>query len=732
MTKIIARVNPSTDTFQGWLNQTNVIIDTLANNIITVNNTANGDFSVGNGFVTGTFGSNTIVASTIRGGNVSTSANLSVTSNVSFTGATSTFNSTAVFNVPPSFPASNTTQPALRIPTGSAITTPANGDVWATTSGLFYRVAGVDRQIAFTTSSISGTAITAGSWTTARTLTLTGAITGNVTFDGSANMNLVTSLGSTNSITANNLTATGTSNVAVLNVSNTATFAGTVLPSANSLALGSTTKRWDLTAVNITASGNVALSGTTTLTGTINLNANTSSSGQFYTFNSAVTGTPTVNAGIIVNRGSSVNTSLFWDESAKTWKINANNVITRVVFEDGSTQTWNIIANTANNTAYFGGQPPSYYANVANFTGTIADASIPSSLAGRTFTSSVDVQGSITTRDLSVSNGALTVNRAVGSNTNAQVNLFSGNTANNRGWTITSANTGVLSVQAIADNGTVQANAYTVARSGIVSFTSIPSANGGTVWTSTNQGAASGLDADLLDGQQGSYYANAANLTGTLADARLPTSMAGKTLTGTTTVTGVANISANVVYTSGAPVSFQPTTNSTPIAVKYRSSTGVDRWGVGTDTSQNYLVSRYNTSGTLVDSPLSISLADGSIRHNTRTSIKSSIEDVVKPTITSNTLTIDLSSGNVFEVDFGTNITSVTINNIAAANNVSSWVLRLNHSVASRTITWPTSIKWPAGTAPTLTSSVGSTSTLVFYTTDGGTTILGFYAGTNR
>jgi hypothetical protein len=42
----------------------------------------------------------------------------------------------------------------------------------------------------------------------------------------------------------------------------------------------------------------------------------------------------------------------------------------------------------------------------------------------------------------------------------------------------------------------------------------------------TVDGAGSGLDADLLDGQSSAYYLNAANLTGTLADARLSTNVA--------------------------------------------------------------------------------------------------------------------------------------------------------------------------------------------------------------
>jgi len=44
----------------------------------------------------------------------------------------------------------------------------------------------------------------------------------------------------------------------------------------------------------------------------------------------------------------------------------------------------------------------------------------------------------------------------------------------------------------------------------------LPDADG-TVWTSGNDGSGSGLDADLLDGQQGSYYLDYNNLTNTPA-----------------------------------------------------------------------------------------------------------------------------------------------------------------------------------------------------------------------
>lgn len=53
--------------------------------------------------------------------------------------------------------------------------------------------------------------------------------------------------------------------------------------------------------------------------------------------------------------------------------------------------------------------------------------------------------------------------------------------------------------------------------------------DGATVWHSGNDGATSGLDADLLDGQHGSFYQNASNLNaGTVPLAQIPTNLTGK------------------------------------------------------------------------------------------------------------------------------------------------------------------------------------------------------------
>ena len=63
------------------------------------------------------------------------------------------------------------------------------------------------------------------------------------------------------------------------------------------------------------------------------------------------------------------------------------------------------------------------------------------------------------------------------------------------------------------------------------------------VWTAGNDGASSGLDADLLDGQHGTYYRDLANSTGTLPDARLSGAYSGITTLSTTGLLTISNAS---------------------------------------------------------------------------------------------------------------------------------------------------------------------------------------------
>lgn len=79
-------------------------------------------------------------------------------------------------------------------------------------------------------------------------------------------------------------------------------------------------------------------------------------------------------------------------------------------------------------------------------------------------------------------------------------------------------------------------------------------------------------------------------------------------------------------------------------------------------------------------------------------------------------LDIDLSTGNYFTKTISGNST-FTFSNPPSSGTVGSFTLELTHT--SGTVTWPSSVKWPADTPPTLTT--GKTHLFIFVTDDGGT-----------
>lgn len=82
-------------------------------------------------------------------------------------------------------------------------------------------------------------------------------------------------------------------------------------------------------------------------------------------------------------------------------------------------------------------------------------------------------------------------------------------------------------------------------------------------------------------------------------------------------------------------------------------------------------------------------------------------------------LDVDCSTGNYFTKTINANST-FTFSNVPASRAY-SFVLELTHT--SGTVTWPTSVKFPSDTAPTLTT--GKTHLFVFETNDGGTRFRG-------
>ena len=229
---------------------------------------------------------------------------------------------------------------------------------------------------------LTGNASTATKWATARNLSLTGDATATLTaVDGSAAKSAALTLatvnanvgqfGSTTTIpvltvnakglvtaastvslatTLNIAGDTGTDGVALL--SDTLTFSGgtgvatTVSDNTITIAIGQpvavtdnvtfnnvtvngTLSSDDITATDLTASGNVIVTGNLTVNGTTTtVNSNTVAIGDnILVLNSDETGAASQDAGIEIERGTDVNVALLWDETANYWTLT----------EDGST-----------------------------------------------------------------------------------------------------------------------------------------------------------------------------------------------------------------------------------------------------------------------------------------------------------------------------------------------------------------------------------------------------------
>lgn len=92
------------------------------------------------------------------------------------------------------------------------------------------------------------------------------------------------------------------------------------------------------------------------------------------------------------------------------------------------------------------------------------------------------------------------------------------------------------------------------------------------------------------------------------------------------------------------------------------------------------------------------------------------------------TYTIDLDVANAFDLTL-TDDCTLTFDN-AQAGVLCSFSLWLRQdATGGRTVTWPASVVWSEGTAPTLSTAASTYDILVFMTVDGGTTWEGFLSG---
>lgn len=166
------------------------------------------------------------------------------------------------------------------------------------------------------TGDLTGNADTATALETSRTFSLSGDLSGSVSFDGTSDVTIAAQI-QPNSI----VLGTDTTGNYVSNVSGGTGVLVTHTPgegSSPTISIGqdvATTA--SVTFANIVVSGDLTVNGTTTTLNTENLLVED----NLIVLNSNTTGSPTENAGIEIERGTSPNVQLRWNESTDSWEI---------------------------------------------------------------------------------------------------------------------------------------------------------------------------------------------------------------------------------------------------------------------------------------------------------------------------------------------------------------------------------------------------------------------------
>ena len=154
---------------------------------------------------------------------------------------------------------------------------------------------------------------------------------------------------------------------------------------------------------------------------------------------------------------------------------------------------------------------------------------------------------------------------------------------------------------------------------------------------------------------------------------------------------------------------------------------------IATVTELNYVDGVTSAVQTQLDAKLEtvdISSYTGDVDITGELLVDSYNETYAAVTSTTNATTVDCEAGNSFMHTLTEN-TTFTFSNPPATGTAYSMSIEIIQDAAASgfTVTWPTSVDWPAATAPTLTATASAVDVFVFTTRDGGTNWYGFTAG---
>jgi hypothetical protein len=185
-------------------------------------------------------------------------------------------------------------------------------------------VLGTGKSLTFPDATVQTTAFTgtASSLATPRTISLSGDVSGSVSFDGSASVNISATI-QPNSValgtdTTGNYMSDLTQGTGVTITHTPGEGSNATIAIGQAVATSSSVSFARLeTSGDVVVGGNLTVNGTTTTLNTETLLVED----NIVVLNSGITGSPTLNSGIEVERGTSDNVSMRWNESTDRWEF---------------------------------------------------------------------------------------------------------------------------------------------------------------------------------------------------------------------------------------------------------------------------------------------------------------------------------------------------------------------------------------------------------------------------
>ena len=199
-------------------------------------------------------------------------------------------------------------------------------------------------------------------------------------------------------------------------------------------------------------------------------------------------------------------------------------------------------------------------------------------------------------------------------------------------------------------------------------------------------------------------------------------------ITGAASSVVTTNLSANMALVAGATgkIEAHATVSATELGYLDGVSSAVQTQLNGKQAAHSNLT---DFSGKTAPSGAVVGTTDTqTLSAKTITGLK---ETQTAPAISAGTLTLDCAAGNVFAIALNANITTLAFSTVPASGTAYGCTLEFTADGTQRTITWGAAVKWPGGTAPTMTATNGKVDRVVLTTRDGGTTWYAASAGQN-